>query len=240
MLSKGILVISILFLVTTTAFAQQGVNGLSVVSNPAGAEVILSGDKIISGITPVNFIQALDGYYKVDIKKDGYETYKSSLLIRAGEPRSISVALRPKTRFKASTRSFFIPGWGQMYTNQKTKGGIFFIMTLGAVTSYLIADNDYNDKADIYDDYEDRYNAMTSFAEKEQFYPILADARNDAYDAETLRRITIGAAIAVWGLNFIDALFFFPERNGKLPANSISVVPDMEQGGGLVILSHRF
>ena len=240
MLSKGILAVIILLLITAPVYAQQTVNGLSVISNPAGAEVILTGEKIVSGITPVNFVQALEGHYKVDIKKDGYETYKSSLFIRAGEPRSLSVALRPKTRFKSAARSFFIPGWGQAYTDQKAKGGVFFVLTLGAAASFLIADHDYNDKADTYDEYEDKYNSMTSFLEKAQFYPVLADARKDAYDAETLRRITIGAAIAVWGLNFIDALFFFPEHGAEIPTNSITLVPDMQQGGGLVMLSHRF
>jgi len=238
MLSKGILATCIILLIAPVIAAQQSGDGLSVVSRPDGAEVVLIGEKTVSGVTPVNFRQMLEGRYKIDIRKDGYETYKSSLFMQVGLPRSISVDLKPKTRFKAFARSLFIPGWGQRYTDRKTKGSVFLMLTIGAVAAYFIADDNYDDKAGTYDDYLDRYNGMTSYTEKEQFYPELAEARNDAYDAETARRVTIGAVVAVWSLNLLDALFLFPDYGG--PNSSLTVVPDFEQGGGKIILSHRF
>jgi hypothetical protein len=162
------------------------------------------------------------------------------LFLQSGIGRSLSITLNPKTRFKAFSRSFFIPGWGQTYADQKFKGSLFFVATAGALVSYLIADNEYDNKVGIYDDYFDRYDAMISIGDKEQFYPILAEARKNAYDAETVRRVTIGAAIAVWGLNLLDVLFFFPEKNIESGTNSLTVVPDFEQGGGRLVLSHRF
>ncbi|PKK84562.1 MAG: hypothetical protein CVT49_03020 [candidate division Zixibacteria bacterium HGW-Zixibacteria-1] len=239
MLPKGILVISIIFIISGALSAQEA-SGFSVVTKPTGAEVFIAGDKVVSGVTPVNFQQALEGNYRVSIKKDGYETYKSSLFLQSGIGRSLNITLKPKTRFKAFSRSFFIPGWGQTYADQKFKGGLFFVATAGALASFLIADNEYDDKVGIYDDYFDRYDAMTSIGDKEQFYPILAEARKDAYDAETIRRVTIGAAIAVWGLNLLDVIFFFPEKNIESGTNSLTVVPDFEQGGGRLVLSHRF
>lgn len=240
MLPKGILVIGIFLMFSAGLSAQQGDGGLSVVTSPIGAEVIITGDKIVSGISPVNFQQGFEGNYSVSVKMDGFETYKSSMFFRNGVPGSLNITLKPKTRFKAFSRSFFIPGWGQTYTDHKFKGSLFFLGTIGALTSFVIADQDYDDKADKYDDYLDRYNSMTSIDDKSGFYPTLAAARKDAYDAETIRRITIGATIAVWGLNLLDVLFFFPEKNVESRTNSLSLMPDLEQGGGRLILSHRF
>ncbi|MEW5923138.1 MAG: PEGA domain-containing protein [Candidatus Zixiibacteriota bacterium] len=220
--------------------AQQGDVGLSVVTSPIGAEVFIAGDKVVSGISPVNFQQGFEGNYNVRVKMDGYETYKSSMFFRNGVPGSLNITLKPKTRFKAFSRSFFIPGWGQAYTDHKFKGSLFFLATAGALASFLIADADYDDKANLYDEYLNRYNGMTSIDDKSQFYPILAEARKDAYDAETIRRVTIGATVAVWGLNLLDILFFFPEKNVESRTNGLSLVPDLEQGGGRLVLSHRF
>jgi len=240
MLSKGILVIGIILLLMSVVEAQQGGDGFSVVTNPNGAEIILVGDNTVAGVSPVNFRQVPEGSYKVSIQKQGYETYKTSLFLQPGIPRSLNVSLKQKTRFKSFTRSFFIPGWGQSYTDQKSKGRIFMLMTLGAVAAYLIADGSYDEKGDLYDDYLDRYNAMSSFAEKEQFYPELAEARKDAYDSETVRRVTIGVTIGVWGLNLLDALFQFPDYGIQSAGGAVTLVPDLEQGGGKLILSHRF
>nr|MBN2276305.1 PEGA domain-containing protein [candidate division Zixibacteria bacterium] len=240
MSSKGSLILALIIIIPLVSAAQDKQAGLTVTSNPQGAEVTLKGNLTIIGVTPVQFLQPLDGKYNIQVKKYGFETYKSTLYLQRDKISSLSVNLKAKTRFKGFARSLFIPGWGQYYADRKFKGGIFTVLAIGAIGSFLIADADYNDKVDRYEDMEVEYNNLTSYGEKEALYSTLAEARKDAYDAESLRRITIGAAIAVWSLNLLDILFLFPENEGLLSVDNITVKPDLKQGGAQVILSHRF
>jgi PEGA domain/Family of unknown function (DUF5683) len=240
MLSKWKLAVVILCLLPLAAMAQEQPKGFSVDSSPPGAEVSLIGAITLNGLTPVRFTQALEGNYQVRVKKYGYETYKSSVFLQADRDMNLTVRLSPKTRFKAAARSLLIPGWGQSYTEQKTKGAIFMIMAAGAIASYLIADADFKDKNDHYKLISSEYDNATSYEEKVRLYPQLGTAKKDAYDAENIRRITIGATVAVWGLNLLDVLFFFPEETGSLSVNSIGLKPDLKSGGAQLVLSHRF
>jgi hypothetical protein len=240
MLSKWILIVLIIIILPLSLSAQQSDVGFTINSVPAGAEVILKGDLIISGISPVSFTQGMRGQYKVIVKKYGFETYKSSIYLQPEKQMNLSVKLKPKTRFKAIARSMFIPGWGQNYSEQKFKGGCFFVATVGAVAAYLIADSDYDDKNRLYENMLTQYQQTNIFDEKSRLYQELSTARKDLYDAESVRRITIGAAIAVWGLSILDLLFSFPEERGDYTVNSLTIKPDFNDGGAVLLLSHRF
>lgn len=240
MLSKGTLVVILTFILPVSMLGQDAPTGFTVNSNPAGAEVVLTGDITVAGVSPVRFTQPLEGRYKLKVVKPGYETSKSAVYLEIGKPMSLTVELKPKTRFKALARSVFIPGWGQAYTGQKFKGAALFVLAAGAGASFLIADADFDDRTVRYDNLLSQYNQASTFEEKQQLYPGLASARKDAYDAETLKRITIGATIAVWSLNLLDLFFFFPEESGSLVINSLSIKPDIERGGAQIVLCHRF
>jgi len=240
MLSKGNLVVLVLIILPLALSAQQLEGGFSVNSFPAGAEVTLKGNLIISGISPVNFTQRMQGRYKVIVKKYGFETYKSSVFLQPEKQMNLSVKLKPKTRFKAIARSTLIPGWGQNYSGQKLKGGCFFMAAVGAVAAYLKADSDYDDKNHQYENTLTQYRQSNIFDEKSRLYQELSTARKDLYDAESVRRITIGATIAVWGLSVLDLIFSFPEERGDYTVNSLTIKPDFNDGGAILSLSHRF
>jgi len=240
MLSKGNLVVIFLIFLPLSLMAQPSNGGFTVNSNPTGAEVLLKGDLIISGISPVSFTQGMQGKYKVIVRKYGYETYNSSVYLQSDKATSLNVQLTPKTRFKAVARSFIIPGWGQYYSEQKFKGSCLFVFALGAVAGYFIADADYDDKVNHYENVLSRYHRATLYDEKMSLYNELSSARKETYDAENMRRITIGATIAVWGLNLLDLFFSFPEEHGSYSVNSLTVQPDLNSGGAVVQLTHRF
>jgi len=241
MLTKGNLVFIALLILPLALSAQENQSGLTVTSNPLGAEVTLDGGLLVAGVTPVHFIQPLEGKYKVKVKRYGYESYETTLYLRRDVPSNLSVKLKPKTRFKGFARSLFIPGWGQTYADKKFKGGMFTFLAISGAVTFFIADSRYNDRADRYDELAAQYNNMTSFGDKEALYPILADARKEAYDAESFRRITIGGVIAVWTLNLLDILFLFPDNDGQYQIdNNITIKPDLNHGGAQIVLSHRF
>ncbi|MFZ1684374.1 MAG: PEGA domain-containing protein, partial [Candidatus Zixiibacteriota bacterium] len=99
-----------LSLAAATSAQQTAQSGLTVRSNPDGAEVTLKGDAIVTGITPTTFHQFLVGSYTVIVKRHGYENYKTHVMLDPNQPASLDVRLSPRTRIKAAARSLFIPG----------------------------------------------------------------------------------------------------------------------------------
>jgi hypothetical protein len=240
MLTKRNLAAIAFFFIPLTSPAQQSFGGLTVQSDPPGAEVILKGELTVSGITPVVFSQGLQGPYRVDVRKSGYETYSTMVYLRRENPASLSVSLSEKTRLKALARSFLIPGWGQKYAEQELKGACLFLLTAGAVGAYLIADHDFDDKNDEYNQTLRLYNQASTYDERQRLYSALAEDRKEAYDAENIRRVTIGATVAAWGLNMLDLFFFFPRESHGLSTGSLSVQPDWKHGKATLLLSYRF
>jgi hypothetical protein len=236
MFQKKYLVVLVLSFLPLLLSAQ----GVTVNSNPPGAEVTLEGDMTVNGLTPVVFMNGLEGKYRLTISEYGYEDYSRWVFLHPDRSIDLTVTLKSKTRFKAALRSMFIPGWGQMYAGQKTKGVFFTLLAAGAASFYLIADNDYNDKFDYYEETLNRYNRATTFEERDVLYRTLSDSRKDAYDAETLRNISIGSLAAIWGVSFLDALLFFPGEKGNVVENSLTVKPDARNGGAQLVFSHKF
>ncbi len=240
MISKGSLAIIALIIFPMCLAAQDATSGFHVETNPPGAEVSLIGVITISGLTPVSFNQGLEGEYQIRIEKYGYETYKSSVFLQNGRAINLTVNLKSKTRLKAAARSLVIPGWGQSYTNQKSKGLLFGLAAVGGIASFLITDSDFNNKNKTYENYLSEYNRAATFSEKERLFSLVADAKKKAYDAETTRRISIGATVAIWSLNIMDIFLFFPETGGSMTVSGLSIKPDINSSRTLLTFSYRF
>jgi hypothetical protein len=240
MFSKGILVSILICLFIPAAFAQEVGGGLNIDTSPSGAEIHLSGVITLDALTPVRFTQGLEGHYQLQIKKPGYETYKSKLFLQPDRNINLTVKLTPKTRLKAAARSLFIPGWGQSYTDRKTKGWFFTLAAVGSGAGYFITDADFDDKNDRYEAILSNFNKATTIEDKEKYYNQLGPAKKDAYDAENRRRIAIGAVIAVWSVNLLDILFFFPEEGGSMMIDNLSLKSTPQMNGGRLVLSYSF
>ena len=131
--------------------AQPAPSGsLTVTSSPPGAEAVLEGEAEVSGITPVTFTYTLIGEYRLVIRKHGFEEYKTRLVLNPAQPQQINVDLSPKTGTKAALRSVVVPGWGQHYGDQKTKGFIFGVLFSGALLYFIDVEDDFQGKRDDY------------------------------------------------------------------------------------------
>ena len=226
-------------------YAQETADGgLIVRSNPEGAEVTVEGDAIVSGVTPTFFQQGLIGQYRVQIKKYGYENYSTRVVLDPSRQMEISIDLSRKTGLKAAVRSLVIPGWGQRYGGQKSKGFLFHLLAAGSVTAYLIADHDFDKKYDRFQQREDAFDSASAagagYADMERLYGELVDAQQKAYDAEEVRRVTIGVVAGVWALNLIDALFFFPDEGGTFSVKGLTVTPTADPNNVGLTLSRAF
>lgn len=227
-----------------TCVAQdQSTTGVTVISTPAGADVTIAGDLIISGVTPVTFRHPLIGDYKLTVKKYGWETYSTRVTLDPGKATEINVRLSPKTRIKAATRSLVIPGWGQSYSGKKTKGYFLTLLAVTAVGAYLIADEDFDDKNKTFNNILRQYDSTATFgtiSDLKWYKTRLDEAQDKAYDAENVRRLSIGAVVGVWSLAFLDAIFFFPEERGTFSVKGITINPTLEPQQFGLSFSKRF
>jgi len=241
---KSIAVALALLLIPACITAQSGMTGdLTVRSDPQGAFVRLKGGAIVSGVTPARFRHLLIGDYDLTLKKDGYETYKTTIELDPSKQMEMDIRLAPKTRFKTAVRSLFIPGWGQRYADKKMKGFAFTSLTIFAGIGYLFADDEWDYRYDEFARLRDEFDSLSvagNVEELRRVYPDLVVAQEKAHDAETVRRVVIGIGVGVWALNVIDALFFFPEQRGTFTVKGLSLTPSADTENVALKLSMDF
>lgn len=218
--------------------------GLAVTTSPPGAEVTLDGEAVVVGISPTSFHHNLVGDYRVTIKRYGFETYKTRVTLDPTKQMALDVKLTSKTRLKSAARSLFIPGWGQRYTDQGTKGFFFTVLAAGSVAAFLLADEEFNYRNDLFKQqrhlFDSSVAAGTSYNQIAAIQRQVASTQQKAYDAETTRRVTIGIVAGVWALNVMDALLFFPSDQGSFSVGGLSFQPSAKPGTLGLAVSRRF
>ncbi len=243
---KRILTTAVLMgLVATEAWSQAPpIGSLTVNTTPPGAAVMLEGEAEVAGISPVTFVYPLIGEYHLTITKHGYENYRTRLVLDPSNPLQLDIDLSPRTAVKAAARSVFVPGWGQFYTEQKTKGFAFGLFFAGAVLAFLNVDEDFKSKEDVYRqrlaDYDAALTAGGSYDLLSVRHRALLAAQEEAYDAENDRRVAVGAVIGIWGLNLLDALLFTPEQRATFSIKGLSVAPSANDAGFGLTLTKAF
>jgi hypothetical protein len=246
-LKRILTIVALVLMLSLTVSAQTGTasgSGIVVRSSPPGAEVILKGDALVSGVTPATFRYPLVGEYELTVKRPGYDRYRTHVILDPSQQMQMDIQLSRKTGIKAAIRSMFIPGWGQWYTEQRTRGFAFSLLFAGAVTTYLVADHRFDDKEETFiqrrTEYDHALGGGASRAELVWRHDALTSAQDDAYDAEDTRRLTIGCVAGVWGLNILDALLFTPRENAIFSVKGISVAPSTGADYAGITLSSRF
>ncbi|MBD3258818.1 PEGA domain-containing protein [candidate division GN15 bacterium] len=223
---------------------SQNAAGVTINSSPPGAEVILEGDATVTAVTPTTIRYPLIGEYELKVRHKGYETYKSRVVLDPSKAMQLEVELSRKTGVKAAARSVFVPGWGQWYTDQKTKSFTFSMLFAGAVAGYFILDNRFQNKEDDYNlrltEYDNAVTSGATFDELERRREALLRAQEEAFDAEDHRRIAIGAVAGVWALNVLDALLFSPTQPSTFTVKGISVGPTADTQSFGLKFTHTF
>lgn len=213
----------LLVLVLAAPLLAQTEGNLEVTSDPPGTTILLDGEFRLAGVTPTVFSQPLNGRYTLKASREGYESYETELLLTGGTPLRVNITLAPKTRFKAFLRSAVIPGWGQFYAGEKARGIFFGLAALGSGLVTLIAEEDFRDKKESYEDLLNEFNEERSIEVRKQMEETINLAREEAYDAETLRNISFGILAAVWTYNLVDAVIFFPNKRYESYAPRVSL-----------------
>lgn len=218
--------------------------GLIVVTSPPGAQVMVGGEADLVGISPITFTYPLLGSYELTVKKYGYEDYRTQLLLDPAHPQQLNVELSPKTGLKAALRSTIIPGWGQRYNGHKTRSFAFASLFTGALVVFLAVDQDFRDREDDYlvrvDEYDDALLGGASIDELSARHRALVSAQEAAYEAESDRRIALGALVGIWGLNVLDAFLSVPDERATFAIKGVSVTPSAGTDGIQLTLSKAF
>jgi hypothetical protein len=204
-----VLIVQILIAIPTTNIFGQDKEGLVIDSVPQGATIHIEGEVI--GKTPCWLPYKLSGRYRVRAEMRGYDTL--SRLTDFGEKRnSLRLTLQPKGRLKAVRRSLMFSGWGQLYSERKFKGGVFLALQITSLLSLGISHLYYTDCLDDYNHELTRYGRLSkSYTSEPSAWEDVSAAYSRLDEAYDYRRIFIYSSIAVYLLNVLDSLFFFPD-----------------------------
>lgn len=203
-------------LLWSMSWAQDD-GGISISTRPPGATVYLHGAYDLVANTPARLPSDLSGRYEAKVTRPGYEIWKGELTFVAGSVNDIDIKLSKKTRIKASLRSLFIPGWGQMYSGNSLRGSLFTAGVVVSAAAVYITDRRYQKKRSDYDIALSEYYAAESIEDRVRLKADLNEKQEAAYDAETDRRTAFAIGTAIWAFNIIDALIFFPEKDVFYP-----------------------
>jgi hypothetical protein len=233
------LAVIVLLAISGTARSQT-TPVVSVTSKPSGATVVLSGDYTVAGITPTSFSQNLIGLYRIAAHHEGYESYHSTLVLSGREAVALDIKMVPKTRLRAAMRSLVIPGWGQRYSDSKTKGALLTIGTLATATIAGVMHLRYDSRRQDYDDFQAIYDQTRSVEERENMLAELYALQKDAYNAERDRNVVLGVLAGIWVYNVLDAFLFFPDYGLNVSGTNLGLYPDPDLKGIRVLGRVKF
>ncbi len=213
----------------------------SLYSKPSGAFVYLQGDYDFIGVTPCEVPFPLEGSYRVKALKRGYEDWTSRITVVGDHQNSLYMRLSPKTKWKTAVRSAIFPGWGQYYTDRKTKGIIFGILQVGSLLGTAYAYQNYEDAKDDYYAAVDRYRAERRIDELDRLRTEMNDLRRDADSAWELRNTFLALSAGIWAYNVLESVLFFPRYGqdiyDRMPA---TVSGEVGKDGARIVIARSF
>lgn len=186
---------------------EESLPYLTVTSDPPGAVVRLSGEYEWVGRTPWSLHRPLSGFYRVEAHAPGYQTWRGELLLGPGEPQDLRIRLSKKTRLGAGLRSLILPGWGQRYNDAPGRGLVYTIGEAAALAGAVVLWEIYQERVDDFDDAARAYRNAETVDSIRETRAVLVEESDDADDAYDRYAVAIGAAAAIYGIAFLDAMF---------------------------------
>lgn len=208
----GGMLFGLLFAVAPLWAQEPATPGTTVVAKPKGTVVYLQGEYGLAGRAPFVIMQPLDGTYRLEAKRKGFETYSAIHEFRSGASQRIAIELTEKTRGRALVRSMFIPGWGQRYSEQKFKGWTITVLAAGSLAYLTSTEIRYQNAVDGFDHAVQVFRDNQNNAElRDVLLANVNDAQSrlDSRFNDRRRALIISSSIYIY--NILDALLFFPK-----------------------------
>jgi hypothetical protein len=192
----------------------------------------LVGNERIAGVSPLRVPGPLSGDYWLRASGDGLEDQRGRVHIRLDEsgPRIDSYG-RPSLT-ETFLRATLYPGYVQYRSLERWKGVAMAGVTTASLTLTLIAQHDVGEAESARDAKQIALEQAGTVEEERLRRQELSDAREDVTFAADRRNLLLGATIACWGVNYLDALFFRPEFDVRR-ADPASVTLGMHSAGRL-------
>jgi hypothetical protein len=204
---------------------------VTITSDPPGAVVTLDGRGLhLVGRTPWRVTRNLDGIFTVRSHLDAHEPWRSTVYLAPGVDETIHLNIVPKTPVKAALRSTILPGWGQHYSDRDLPSVLYAGSAVAASVYLGIKALRYEDRLDDLEVAWDAYAESSVQSEREVLWEEVERRRETADDAHSARGTAWLILGAVWGVNLLDSLFFFPATTaptatGSLGATGLFVEP---------------
>jgi hypothetical protein len=215
---------------TTQRYPQ--LTRLTVVTVPDAARLTVNGKA--RGRAPLRDLELLTGEHEICASLPLYED--ACRTVTLSEPQhTIELALSLKRKRTAVVRSLLLPGEGQRYKGQPTRGWIY---TAGAAGAALLAVGSEIARRDAVDDYEAariRYGAATSPSQIDAAYAEVEAAWDDAEARRKLRNAGWIALGTIWAVSVVDAALGWPARD----AGVVVGAAPLQRGACGVVLAVR-
>jgi hypothetical protein len=211
---------------------------IQILTRPIGALVFLEGEYAMAGQTPYTITHFLSGVYRIRATKTGYENWSTEYSFNGRGDDKLTIKLKPKTRAKAVMRSAVLPGWGQAYADQRTKGFLIGLVQFSAIGFSLYENSRYNEALNDYRVALNRFQAQQNSQDGQgdlvaQVRATKADL-DDAYERRKRWLIITGS---IYLYNLIDAALFFPSyHRGDLNVN-VTLEPQPDVSGTAIGLN---
>lgn len=191
---------------------------IQILTRPIGALVALEGEYSMVGRTPYTITHFLRGIYRIRASKTGFENWSTEYAFNGRGDDKLTIKLKPKTRVKSVIRSALIPGWGQVYADQRNKGLFISLLQFSAAGVLVYQDSRYSAALNDYRAALQNLRATQSSQDEQQ--DLIAQVKStkaDLDNAYTQRRRWMIITGSIYLYNLIDAALFFPSyRHGDL------------------------
>ncbi|GEM_PF-1601600 len=108
--------------------------------------------------------------------------------------------------------SIFIPGSGQFYLGQKTKGALFAVTFISSLVGTLVSHNNFIGNRERIQSLEFEYLNSDRYTLSEYYWQQMVTVHSEQKLHEKSRNIFIASSIAIWTMNMIDYLFFTKDK----------------------------
>lgn len=207
-----ILIRSALDTLTFNYSLNKKVSQLVIDGFPARSKISLND--LLIGYTPVKSYEVPFGSYRLMASKDGYHPYYKQIEVNKIEPYAISINLEPKSMTRALIFSALIPGSGQFYLDQNSKGLLLGAAALGSAGLAFYYFNEFNSKSDQYDIDKLNYENNIDMTSMTSLYDKMEQSYREMEDAASMSNLLIGAAVTIWAINIMDIALFAPRKQG--------------------------
>lgn len=183
---------------------------ISLETAPVRASVCLSGLLTVRGYTPFSCGGLPGGGYRLSVEHPRFEPRSLDVELSPGETLYLDLALMPKTRYRAALRSLVVPGWGQLYAGNSTKGWTLICGEIVAAGSAYLLRRNYQDEVERYDESLHRYEDATYVGDIEKYRREVEVNYRNVERAHDYMKYATYVAAGVWAIAVLDAVVYDP------------------------------